>query len=159
MDGPSPTKPALWLGFVQKLALCSRKLRRALGELTAVRGVTDTDTLILWSCQRAGAAGQPQHELVELIGVSAAQLSGLLESLGERGLLVGRRPPHDRRRQYWRTTPSGDALLTEVAQDLSNWSDHLAHTLSVEQRTTLHERLNELLAATELLTPQRKEAA
>ena len=147
MDGMSDPASISWLNLVQKLSLCGRQVRKALAELALPRGLTDTDALLLWACQQAGAAGHPQHDLVPLIGVSPAQLSGLLEALGTRGWLIGRRPSTDRRRQYWRITPEGAALLSLLLSDLASWS-HAPHLkLSTSERRQLAEQLHDLAHA------------
>lgn len=120
MDGT--VRPAAeWLRLVQTVSLCGRQLRRALADLAAPRGLTDTECLILWACCEAPPEGQGQHELVALVGVSPAQLSGLVDQLGAKGWISGRRPAHDRRRQYWRLTPAGQALVEELLQEVTAW--------------------------------------
>ena len=98
------------------------------------------------------------------MGVSPAQLSGLLDGLGERGLLIGRRPSHDRRRQYWRITPVGAELLARLLADLSAWCRPLADSFPNEERRQLEEQLSRLTtavadAATPSVTSHRQEAA
>jgi DNA-binding MarR family transcriptional regulator len=118
-------------------------LRRALADLAAPRGLSDTECLILWACRQAPAIGQPQHDLAMFVGISPAQMSGLLERLAERGWIAGRRPPRDRRRQYWRLLPEGEVLLAAVMLDLTQWSTRFAASLSEAQRTSLVEQLQQ----------------
>lgn len=151
---------ALWLGLVQKMSLCGRQLRRALSQLTEPRGLTDHDALILWSCQQAGPLGHAQHEMAAALGISPAQLSGLVETLSDRGWISGRRPSHDRRRQYWRITTSGEAILAALVQDLELWSLQFESSLPPEQRDALDQTLLALTAATARLnSPAQREAA
>ena len=164
MDEPSDPTTNTWLSLVLKLSQCSRQMRRALGERAAGHGLSDSDSLALWACQQAGNAGQPQHDLATQMGVSPAQLSGLLDGLGERGLLIGRRPSHDRRRQYWRITPVGAELLARLLADLSAWCRPLADSFPNEARRQLEEQLSRLTtavadAATPSVTSHRQEAA
>jgi DNA-binding MarR family transcriptional regulator len=91
--------------------------------------------------------------------VSPAQLSGLVERLGERGWLAGRRPLHDRRRQYWQTTPVGAALLAQVVADLAGRSTQLAEALSEAERGALQSELERLATAVTDGTTTRQEAA
>lgn len=165
MDEPSDPAPNAWLSLVLKLSQCSRQLRRALAELASQHGLSDTDSLALWVCQQSGAVGQPQHDLATQMGISPAQLSGLLEALGERGLLIGRRPSHDRRRQYWRITPVGAELLRQLFADLSAWCRPLVGELPDSERRQLEEQLSRLTCAsadnpaTPSVTSHRQEAA
>src|SRR5690606_10522326 len=82
-------------------------------------GLSDTACLTLWACCEGPAEGQAQHELASLVGVSPAQLSGLVEQLGVQGWIVAWRPATDRRRQYWKLTPSGRALVEELIDALA----------------------------------------
>lgn len=114
-----PVQAAAWLELIQAVSLCGRQLRKSLAELAAPHHLSDTEALILWACSDATGTGLGQHELANLVGISAAQLSGLVERLSAQDLLLGRRPAHDRRRQYWRLSPQGEAMLVALASDLT----------------------------------------
>jgi DNA-binding MarR family transcriptional regulator len=144
MDGMLPaTAAAQWLRLVQTASMCGRQLRRALGELVGPRGLTDSQCLVLWACCEAPPEGQAQHDLATPIGVSPAQLSGLLEDLAARGLVTGRRPAHDRRRQYWRLTTEGRLLVGALLSDLAHWLA-TSPPLSDAERAPLISRLAHL---------------
>ena len=70
--------------------------------------LTDSELLVVWLCR--GAAGC-RSSWPAPIGVSPAQMSGMVERLRARGLVAMHRPAMDRRRQVWRTTAGGQALL------------------------------------------------
>jgi DNA-binding MarR family transcriptional regulator len=142
MDGTQHAPAAEWLRLAQNVSHCGRQLRRALGECVAARGLTDTDCLILWACCEAPPEGQAQHELATQVGVSPAQLSGLVEQLGARGWIVGRRPAHDRRRQYWRLTPVGQTLVEQMLGDIERWITSLG--CEPEKPQALLERVTSL---------------
>jgi DNA-binding MarR family transcriptional regulator len=143
MDGILPaTSAAQWLRLVQTASMCGRQLRRALAELVAPRGLTDSECLVLWACCEAPSEGQAQHHLAAIIGVSPAQLSGLLDGLAARELLSGRRPAHDRRRQYWRLTATGQTLVGDLLADIAQWL--AAAPLDETERSPLTERLARL---------------
>lgn len=89
-----------------------RVLQKQLGIHARAAGVRDAEFLLLWACYRA--SGQNQRELADRLGMSTAQLSGLVEGLRSRGLLACRRAEMDRRRQEWTLTDSGGALVVQV---------------------------------------------
>lgn len=157
MDGNSQNAAAEWLRLVQSISHCGRQLRRAVAELAEPHGLTDTECLILWSCCEAPPEGQGQHELVSLIGVSPAQLSGLVEQLGVKGWIVGRRPAHDRRRQYWRLTPAGQALVDQLLVEVARW---LAASAADHDHRALAQQLGRLASSFGPISVRRgKEAA
>jgi DNA-binding MarR family transcriptional regulator len=139
MDGILPTTAAAqWLRLVQTASMCGRQLRKALGELVAPRGLTDSECLVLWACCESPSEEQAQHHLAGVIGVSPAQLSGLLDALASRGLIIGRRPAHDRRRQYWKLTAAGQALVGELLADLAQWMATVQPLADVERVPLTH---------------------
>ena len=100
----------------------SRQLRRQLAEAAAAFELTDNELLVIWLCR---GNGRVQVELASAIGVSPAQMSGVVERLGTRGLVAMHRPSVDRRRQVWQTSPSGQSLLNAVAPRLDALADAL----------------------------------
>lgn len=159
MDGNTyAPSAAQWLRLVQAMALCGRQLRKTLAELAEPKGLTDTECLILWACCEAPPEGQGQHELVALLGVSPAQLSGLVEQLSAQGWIVSRRPAHDRRRQYWRLTEAGQALVSELLAGINHWLASQPHISATDQHT-LHRQLATLSAAVVMAPNRAKEAA
>ncbi len=159
MDGnSSPAAASQWLRAVQTVSFFGRQLRRTLSELAEQLGLSDTACLVLWACAEGPPEGQAQHELALLVGVSPAQLSGLVEQLSGQGWLVPRRPAHDLRRQYWRLTPAGlelvDRLLDAVAARLTG-----SPPLLPVDRTHLIAQLTDLSAALAPVAPQRRKEA
>ena len=55
-------------------------------------------------------------QLVGLLPVDAARISRLVNGLVERGLLIRRRPPNDRRVVILRLSPEGEELASEVTR-------------------------------------------
>lgn len=135
------------LGLVELLRLvsrCERELRRALTDRIRRWGVSDVEVLVLWLCYEAAEPGIAQSELVENIGVSAAQISGLVDRLRRQGLLVGKRCDSDRRRQHWSLASEGNRLLDEIRADLSLVSVGLTKHLSVDEQKLLASLLRRL---------------
>ncbi len=113
-DGVPPAEQLLRL--IHWTSAASRQLRRKLAEIAAGSGLSDSELLVVWLCH---AAGRVQVELAGAVGVSPAQMSGIVERLRRRGLVAMHRPAGDRRRQVWKTAASGEALLQAVAEPLA----------------------------------------
>src|SRR5438105_3281404 len=94
----------------------SRHLRRRLSEIAGTLELTDNELLVVWLC--SGGA-RVQVELAAAIGISPAQMSGMVERLRSRGLVAMHRLAMDRRRQVWRTTSAGQAVLSNTAGHLN----------------------------------------
>lgn len=109
--------------LVYETACCHRLLRRWLNERLSGWGLSDVDFWVLWLCHRAAPDGVVQHELAAAVGVSAAQMSGLVERLRQHGLLAGCRGDPDRRRQYWRLTTAGCGLLDQIQAQIGEWTN------------------------------------
>jgi DNA-binding MarR family transcriptional regulator len=53
------------------------------------------------------------------LGLSAAQISSVVDSLRQRRAIVHQRAPEDRRRQIWQLTPSGLELIEQIVAHLA----------------------------------------
>jgi DNA-binding MarR family transcriptional regulator len=103
------------LTLVHWTSAASRHLRRRLAEVAGASDLSDAELLVLWFCH---GGGQVQVELAAAIGISPAQMSGVVERLRSRELVAMHRSATDRRRQVWRTTAAGETLLAEIAGQL-----------------------------------------
>ncbi len=115
----------------------SRQLRGCLASLANSAGISDGELLTLWLCL-GEEGGMVQGELAAALGVSPAQMSGIVERLRQRGLIEMHRQALDRRRQVWRGTAAARQVLELLAVPLANLADHLsAHLTPDEQQTAL----------------------
>ena len=105
-----------WLQLVLQIGAAARGVRRRLATQIAASELSEQEFLVLWLCDDAALAHRGQGELAEMVGVSPAQMSGLVERLRTRDLLKFERCGNDRRRQVWQLTTAGAALLAEVCQ-------------------------------------------
>ncbi len=144
---PQQTPAARWAQIAQSASRCGRQFRRAIAECVARRDLSDTDFFVLACCSRAGASGASQTDLAGSIGVSAAQISGVVDRLRGRGLLAAQRNDTDRRRQHWRLTESGQRLLARALDDLSVLIRRLDQQLPAADRKTAEHVLARLSAA------------
>ncbi|MBM4002345.1 MAG: winged helix-turn-helix transcriptional regulator [Planctomycetes bacterium] len=133
--------PTHWLELVTQISLCGRQLRRLLGEVTLPWNLSDTEFLCLWSCARGAGSGVAQHDLAVSLSVSAAQMSGLVYDLRDRGLLDLERPARDRRRQQLRITGAGQLLLKRVLESMTGLLAELDRQVPRDDQKRLHEKL------------------
>ena len=121
---------------------CQRELQGALQPLP----LTDSQLLVLWMVQQLspqkGGPGVGQSELVRALGISAAQISGLVDQLRRSGDLIGARAEQDRRQQRWQLTDAGTAKLTEALSVVSEMRDSLLSELAIAN-TPQTEKLSE----------------
>ena len=117
----------LLLRLIHWTSAASRHLRRILADIAASCELSDSELLVVWLCQ---AAGRVQVELASAVGVSPAQMSGIVERLRRRGLVAMHRPAGDRRRQVWKTAAAGQVLLSQVGQPLTELAAALSKSVA-----------------------------
>jgi DNA-binding MarR family transcriptional regulator len=135
------------LRLVHWTSSASRHLRRRLAEAAQSLDLSDTEVLVVWLCS---GGGRVQVELAGLIGISPAQMSGMVERLRTRGLVAMHRLAMDRRRQVWRTSPAGQALLARAAQQFNELAACIRGRLNDDEQQlaqSLCERLAEAAAS------------
>ncbi|MFM2097178.1 MAG: HTH-type transcriptional repressor NicR [Planctomycetota bacterium] len=118
-----------WIHVMQVVALCNRQLRRALADATSLCHLSDTEFFLLWACHEGPQHGVGQHDMASVLGVSGAQMSGMVYDLRDRGLLLLDRPAWDRRRQLLRITSSGRSLLDQTLSNLAPLARELERAL------------------------------
>src|SRR5262245_30988232 len=121
------------LRLVHSTSAASRQLRRRLCEVAESVDLSDNELLVIWLCSDGGRV---QVELAGAIGVSAAQMSGIVERLRARGLVAMHRPAVDRRRQVWRTSRPGEALLQQADEHLQDLANLIRNELTSDEQQT-----------------------
>jgi DNA-binding MarR family transcriptional regulator len=140
---PSDSQADRLLRLVHWTSAASRHLRRRLAEVAESIDLSDSELLVVWLCN---GGGRIQVELAGALGISPAQMSGLVERLRSRGLVAMHRQAMDRRRQVCRTTPAGQELLSGTAEHLNELAASVGAGLSSDEQQvaqTLCERLSE----------------
>jgi DNA-binding MarR family transcriptional regulator len=122
------------LALVHWTSAASRQLRRRLSEVASGIDLSDAELLVLWLCH---GGGQVQVDLAATLGISPAQMSGLVERLRARELVAMHRSATDRRRQVWRTTAAGETLLKQAAGHLGALADAVDGGLSTTEQQTI----------------------
>ena len=136
--------------LAQELAFCQRQLWSLLMEGLRPWKLSYTEFVVLWFCERATACGVPQKDLVTATGVSPAQISGVVEQLRRRGLLVAERGPQDRRQQLWHLADEGRRMVAELRTGLVLAAEHFGERMSPLDTERLRELLQRLRTAAEL---------
>lgn len=131
-----------WLQLLLQIGAAARAARRHLAGHVAASELNEQEFLVLWLCDDATGGKTPiahrgQGELAEAVGVSPAQMSGLVERLRVRNLLKFERCGTDRRRQVWQLTTAGQALLTAACQALVGATCQLPGSLTLAEQQQL----------------------
>lgn len=113
---------------IQQLHGLNRQFKNIFSEQLKPSQLTDSEFLVMWWCYQSEGEPIVQGELAVQVGLSPAQLSGIVDRLNKRSLLHLTRSTRDRRCQLLQLTPEGiqsiqDALrcigtLSQVAADL-----------------------------------------
>ena len=143
-----------WVGFLLNLGLVGRGLRRKLEDWLLPFDLGEQEFVTLWLCDRQAAARIAQGELARGVGISAAQMSAVVERLRQRGLIAMECSAHDRRRQIWRLLATGEELLAKVRGNLRAATSDLAAVLAPARQRETELLLAELAAA--LLDPRKE---
>jgi DNA-binding MarR family transcriptional regulator len=119
-DAPGRVDRACRLAVAGKLAL------REIAAWVEGIGVSETEFRLLWLLfqQEHGEASKStaldQADLAERLAVSAAQISGVIERLRQRELIIRVSDGGDRRRQLWRLELTGEALVHTVVAHVAS---------------------------------------
>lgn len=142
-----------WIHLVERLAVCSRLLRAGLDARMAACDLNPSQFSILWVCDHA-ESGAGQSQLADLLAVSPAHVSGLVEQLRRRRLLAGHRPPSDRRRQLWRLTPQGRQLVESVLAAIRTWAVQVDVRLPAKASHALMHLVDQVTEAVQAAEPR-----
>ena len=107
------------LRLLQQIAVAGRQLKRVLTRFLDDCDLNDTELLLLWVCHGAGVEGIAQNRLADSVGLSPAQVSGLVERMGRRNLIERYSGSADRRRRLWKISSTGRQTLGEVLARLA----------------------------------------
>jgi MarR family 2-MHQ and catechol resistance regulon transcriptional repressor len=99
---------------------------------------------VLMILKRSGGAGRPLTGLSELLVVSRASVTGLVDCLEERGLVERTSDPADRRVRVAKITPKGAALIEELLPDYYPGIRAMCSALNAKEKSELCELLTKL---------------
>ena len=107
------------LGLANDLRPIVLRVARELRKETEQFGVTSRQVTLLWLVKRS--PGLTLKALADAEAISAPALSGQVDRLEQRGLLVRVRSTVDRRRVGLELTPEGERLLRSVRERRTAW--------------------------------------
>jgi MarR family 2-MHQ and catechol resistance regulon transcriptional repressor len=142
------TKAAL-LAYIDALALAEPIQAR----LWQLAHITLTQASVLRNL-RSGP--QTAGRLGELVGLSAASISRLIDRLERRGLVRRTRDAHDRRIVEVHLEPAGERLLGEARVFKGSDLHHAVETMSSDERRRLTTALRRLVELTRDIAVQRE---
>jgi DNA-binding MarR family transcriptional regulator len=140
------SEPDWWIEVVLTAFQASRQLRKVLAQHTHACQLNDSEFLLLWICGGRREQGVPQADLIGRLGLSAAQLSGLVYDVCDRGWIEMQRPAADRRRQILRLTAAGQLVLERTMTRLQPLVTALESQVTEAEQATCLEFLRHLVA-------------
>jgi DNA-binding MarR family transcriptional regulator len=126
-------------------------LGRDMTTTLAAAGLTVARTTLLWRLRSAGPS--TQRALADALGVSARNVTGLVDGLAGTGLVTREPHPTDRRATLVTLTAHAEGLLAEMAAGQAELADQLFGGLSPERLDGLVSALDEVLERLRVLVP------
>ena len=126
------------------IAQLARGMRRRFEDAVAPLGLRPRQLLALNHLRVRGPC--PQQTMIDLLGVDASNVVGVLNDLEDAGLIVRRRDRADRRRGIIEIAPPAVQLLDELDRALERVDDDVLSALTSEERALLHALLTRATA-------------
>ncbi|MGY1672033.1 MarR family winged helix-turn-helix transcriptional regulator [Geodermatophilus sp. SYSU D00710] len=117
----------------------------------AASGLTVARTTLLWHLRAAGPS--TQRALADALGVSARNVTGLVDGLVAAGLVTREPHPADRRAALVTPTARGQALLDELARGQAELAGQLFGGLPADRLGGLVAALDDVLERLRALVP------
>ncbi|PRY48771.1 DNA-binding MarR family transcriptional regulator [Geodermatophilus tzadiensis] len=117
----------------------------------AAEGLTVARTTLLWRLRAAGPS--TQRALADALGVSARNVTGLVDGLAGAGLVTREPHPTDRRATLVTPTARAERLLEEMAAGQAQLADQLFGGLAPDRLDGLVAALDEVLERLRALVP------
>lgn len=103
-------------------------------------GLTAARTHLLWVL--AGLGPSPQQALASAMGVSARNITGLVDALESAGYVKRTPHPTDRRATIVSLTDAGEVTMSDMARDHANLSRNLLDAVDPADRAALSRGLD-----------------
>jgi DNA-binding MarR family transcriptional regulator len=143
----TPEADLTWL-----LHRAAQRMRAAMEEQAEQHDLHLRDYLVLTAL---GTLDQPtQLALGQALGVDKTTLTSLLDRLEQRGLVIRRPDPRDRRARLPEVTEAGRVLQTKVASALTRVEAGLLSGFTAAEQRSLRLMLCDLISAGESMEPR-----
>ncbi|MGY1784540.1 MarR family winged helix-turn-helix transcriptional regulator [Geodermatophilus sp. SYSU D00698] len=126
-------------------------LGRDMATSLAAEGLTVARTTLLWRLRSAGPS--TQRALADALGVSARNVTGLVDGLAGAGLVTREPHPTDRRATLVTPTARAGRLLEEMAAGQAQLAEQLFGGLTPDRLDGLVSALDEVLDRLRALVP------
>ncbi|GAB3198582.1 hypothetical protein GCM10027261_26380 [Geodermatophilus arenarius] len=126
-------------------------LGRDMATSLAAEGLTVARTTLLWRLRSAGPS--TQRALADALGVSARNVTGLVDGLAAAGLVTREPHPTDRRATLVTPTARAERLLEEMAAGQAQLAEQLFGGLTPDRLDGLVSALDEVLDRLRALVP------
>lgn len=107
-------------------------------------GITKAGFSVLMILSRSQSKACKQNEISQLMLVSRANITGLVDSLVRQGLVERSNDPHDRRVNMVRMLPKGDKLLEALLPGYYKHVHDICSVFTSAEKKTLNELLTRL---------------
>jgi len=111
---------------------------------TNVYGLTRAGFGVLMILSRSQSKACKQNEISQLMLVSRANITGLVDSLARLGLVERTSDPHDRRVNMVKILPKGEKLLKDLLPGYYKHIQELCSVLTAPEKKTLNDLLTRL---------------
>jgi MarR family 2-MHQ and catechol resistance regulon transcriptional repressor len=116
----------------------------SLGEKTSPFGLTKAGFSVLMILSRSQSKACKQNEISQLMLVSRANITGLVDSLVRQGLVERTNDPHDRRVNMVKILPKGEKVLESLLPGYYKHIHHICSVLSSAEKKVLSDLLTRL---------------
>jgi MarR family 2-MHQ and catechol resistance regulon transcriptional repressor len=107
-------------------------------------GLTKAGFGVLMILSRSLTKACKQNEISQLMLVSRANITGLVDSLGRQGLVERTNDPHDRRVNMVKILPKGEKLLEDLLPGYYKYLHGMCSVLTAANKKVLNETLTQL---------------
>lgn len=139
---PSADSEITWL-----LHRAAQRMRGATGEQAQKHGVSMRDYIVLSALHKT--PDLTQVELGKVLGLDKTTLMSQLDRLDQKGLVIRRSDPRDRRARIPEITPAGDALRAKVARACARVEAAALGAASEQQAAQFRQLLFDIIGQSE----------
>jgi DNA-binding MarR family transcriptional regulator len=115
-----------------------------MAQLTGPYGITKAGFSVLMILSRSQSKACKQNEISQLMLVSRANITGLVDSLARLGLVERTNDPHDRRVNMVKILPKGDNLLEDLLPGYFKHVHQICSVLTAAEKKILNDLLTRL---------------